>query len=240
MPSVISHETLQMTRPAGRLRDWVINAIELLGNTPEGKSLVRLQRDLAKPLIQELLPIGHFCFHKWGINSEVTVQPVLGNQNFDARIYGPTQETHGISYIEVTQATEGENEYRRREIFDRDGSVDPYGEVTKKGTKNTGISVKIKSELKKHSDIINQQIKFIENAVSRKKNKNYPSGTVLVIVFDDYIFKDEFGDIEMLDKTANTLSHVLNNVQWLSLVGYSGRTFTMHKTKHSTNPDTNL
>jgi len=230
MSLLLTPETLQTIRPAGTLREWVLNTIEKLGLTVEGRSAVILGRGYAKPLVQELLPIGHFCVHRWGMESQVTIEPVLGNQNFDARVHGPIQQTGGIAYIEVTQAHEGENEYLRRMVFDRDGCVDPYGEITKTGTKNTGITVQINSEAQRHTSLIKRQMELIVGAISRKQDKKYPTGTVLVVVFDDDIFKDEFGDFEIVDMTAKEQVQRLNNVQWLSLVGSSGRTFWINKT----------
>ena len=88
-----------------------------------------------------------------------------------------------FSFVEITQAHEGENDFLRMIVLERDGHVNVLGAVQKGGTKTTGIHVEVENKAFEHSMVLEGEIGRVEVAIRRKSEKTYPSGTALFSSF---------------------------------------------------------
>jgi hypothetical protein len=193
--------------------------------TDTGKHAIGFRKGLAKPLVEEALPLGIFAAHHFGGSDDVTIALVLGNQNYDATIEDHRAQKSSFSFIEVTQAHEGENKYLRMLVLEREGHVSLLGPVHKSGTKVTGIHVEVEGAALRHSTVLQRELDRVEAAILRKTGKPYPSDTALLVVFDDYISIEDESDLEALRSRIQPLLSCLGNFRWLAVVGWSKRTF---------------
>ncbi|MCH8135180.1 MAG: hypothetical protein IIB77_04280 [Proteobacteria bacterium] len=222
MPNLLTQEDLEVRRTAAAFLPWVEECIEKIGSTNEGKSAIRFRQGLAKQLVEEALPIGIFAMHHFGAKEDIAIQLVVGNQNYDAIVTG---DSSFFSYIEVTQAHEGEDAHLRMIALECDGHVSTLGPVIKTGTKATGISVEVEGIALSHSAVLCEELARIQDAVARKIDKSYPEDTALLVVFDDYISIRNEQDLAELRSAVEPLMPQLNNFRWFAVVGWSKRTF---------------
>ena len=225
----ISEEDLQIPRSAADFRSFVEEAIGRMGSTREGKELIRLKKGIAKQLVEEALPLCLLCDSYFKTDPMVTVKHVLGNQNYDAIITDKRPQPAPFRYLEITQAHEGENEHLRMLALQRDGHVNVLGNVRKKGTKRTGITVEVKNEAKQHNEVLAIELERIKEAVNRKVGKPYPQNSGLLVVFDDYIAIKDEDDVAALKEVLRDGGRKLNEFCWIGAVGWSGKIFLERK-----------
>ncbi len=225
----ISEQDLQVPRSAAGFRSFVEGVLEQLGSTPEGKEQIRFRQGIAKPLVEEALPISLLCELYFKTDPLVTIQHVLGNQNFDAIIDDKRSDPAPFSYLEITQAHEGENEHLRMLALKRYGHVSVFGDVRKTGTKHTGITVEVNNQAKSHAEVLATELKRVKEAVYRKVGKAYPANTGLLIVFDDYIAIKDAADLAALKSVLLEGAQNLSEFRWIGAVGWSGKTLVEQK-----------
>jgi hypothetical protein len=221
----ITEKDLQVPRSAAEFRPFVETAIESICSCLDGKLQIRFRKGIAKPLIEEALPLGLLCKCYFKADPRVTVKHVLGNQNYDAEIVDNRPWPAPFRYIEITQAHQGENEYLRMLALDRDGHVNVLGGVRKTGTKHTGITVEVENEAKRHSDVLAAELKRIREAISRKAGKSYPGNTGLLVVFDDYVAIKDDDDVAALRGVLREGTMKVKEFCWIGAAGWSGKTF---------------
>lgn len=196
-----------------------------VASTDAGKHVIRFRKGLAKPLVEEALPLGIFASHHFGNSDDVTIALVLGNQNHDALIEDHREHKAPFSFVEVTQAHEGENEHLRMLALEREGHVSLLGPVQKSGTKATGIHVEVEDVAVRHYTVLQRELDLIEAAIRRKAGKPCPPDTALLVVFDDYISIKKESDRAALRSRIQPLLSCLGNFRWLAVLGWSKRTF---------------
>lgn len=221
----LTEEQLQKERSAAEFLPWVEGLLQTLGSSPKGKSAVRFRQGLAKQLVEEALPLGIFALHHYCSSEEVSIRLVLGNQNYDAVIDDQRSNPSPFSFIEVTQAHAGEEEHLRMIALEEDGHVNVLGTVRKSGKKTTGIHVEVEQVSESHHVVLSRELERIEAAVRRKAGKEYPEGTALLVVFDDYIAINDSADLDILRERLERMLPDLVQFNWLSVVGWSERTF---------------
>jgi hypothetical protein len=149
-----------------------------------------MRKGLCKQLVEEVYPLSIFACLRFNVSQNITLQPIIGNQKYDALItdhlYNPPQ----TSKLEITQAHEGESEYLRRLILQEQGWAPVSGQIEKSGTKNTGIKLITNSVAKRLDDLLNEQIALIRDALYRNLNKEYENDTALLIMFEDVVSFD--------------------------------------------------
>lgn len=223
---------LEISRSAQEMLPWVLETLKQLGSTDEGKTAIRLGIGPAKYLVEESLPIAIFAQRHFGHNPDVQIKQVIGSQNYDAIVADMSKEESPIKYLEVTQAHEEEAGYLKMIKLERDGRVNPIGRVEKSGTKNTGISVKVKNEEKSPDDILKAELSRIADAVNRKCNKKYLFNTGLLIAFDDRLAVRSYEDVAALDRMVKKdFIGKLTGFRWFSLVGWGQHVFLEYDLK---------
>jgi hypothetical protein len=221
----LASEELEAPRSAGKLLPWVERRMEDIASTEEGKHAIRFREGLAKQLVEEMFPLGIFAMHYFGDTEDVMIQLVLGSQNYDAIIADNREPKLPFSYIEVTQAHEGQNERLRMLALEREGHVSTLGPVSKVGTKATGISVEVEEVALGHDDVRSREFSRVKDAILRKTGKCYPPDTALLVVFDDYISVKDDEDLNALRECVQALLPQLSKFRWLGVVGWSKRTY---------------
>ena len=110
----ISREELTKKRTPSELWNWLIQKVKKICSTDEGIKDFRLQKRHTKEFVEEIRPLAIFGMHKYADNNQVLLQPVIGNQNYDAVVTYLRSKPAYQSYLEITQSCEGKNDYWRR------------------------------------------------------------------------------------------------------------------------------
>jgi len=194
----ISKEELTKERTPLELLKWVEGKLGQIESTEEGERTIRLHIGLAKQLMEEVYPLAIFGCRKFGDTDQILMQPVISNRSYDAVVTDVRSKPASQSYVEITQSLEGENDYLRRLVLQEQGIVFGHGDVTKKGTKKTGLQVSVKPNVNS-GDIAGNELNRIVDAAKRKAGRDYPTNTSLIIVFDDDRFFQRHIDDAILD-----------------------------------------
>jgi hypothetical protein len=114
------------------------------------------------------------------------LQPVIGNQPYDAVVTDLRTKPPTRSFIEITQSHEKRDNYlRRRELLEK-GHVFPYAPVIKTRAKGKrGQAFSIPPEANSVEERVENELKRILAAARGKECKDYPANTSLIILFDD-------------------------------------------------------
>ena len=223
---IVTKAELEIPRYADQFLPWVENKLDYLHTIKKGKRIIRFRQGFAKELIEEALPIGIFCLHHFKSSPDIKIQHIIGNQKYDAIVTDLGENKSPISFLEVTQAHEGENEHLRMLALERDGHVSAIGTVRKTGTKHTGITVYVSNEAKRHSELLNNELDKIKEAAERKSDKVYSNGTALLIVFDDSIVGRTAEDSNAIAVfVKDNILQYLINFRWVALIGWSKSAF---------------
>lgn len=129
----VSKEELEKEKTPSELWDWLIKKVNQVCSTSEGRRAFRLQEGNIKQLVEEVTPLAIFGKQKFGDTPQVLLQPVIGNQNYDAKIIDKRTEPASVTYVEITQAHEGEDNYWRRCELLKKGIVFLKASVIKTG-----------------------------------------------------------------------------------------------------------
>jgi hypothetical protein len=196
MPNeVINIEELTKKRTPSELLSWVNWKREQIASTEEGERTLILHEGLKKQFAEEVYPLALFGQRKYGDTDEILMQPIIGNQGYDAVITDLRSEPALESYVEITQAHEGENDYLFRFVLSRQGITFGHSRPIKAGTKKTGLRVSIPPQVVSPSEVATKELKKIVDAAKRKAAKDYPINTSLIIVFeDDWFFRKAVDD----------------------------------------------
>lgn len=186
--NAIGKEELTKKRTPCELLNWVKRKTDQLGSTDEGERSLRLHEGLAKQLMEEVYPLALFGWRKFGNTDQILMQPIIGNQSYDAVVTDMRSEPACQSYVEITQSHEGESDYLRRFVLQKRGIVPMHSPVIKTGTKTTGRQVSIARKVVRADEVATNELQRIVAAANRKAGKTYPISTWLIIVFDDNCF----------------------------------------------------
>jgi len=208
---LINIQELTKKRTPSELLSWVEWKMEQIGSTNEGARALTLHEGLAKYLTEEVYPLAIFGWRKFGNTDQILMQPIIGNQGYDAIVTDLRSEPASESYIEITQSHEGENDYLRRLVLQLQGITFGHSPVIKRGTKKTGLQVSMAPKATTPGEVAEGELKRIFNAARRKEAKDYPINTSLIIVFNDDWFFQRAVDDRYLD------TFVQNNILKLEL-----------------------
>jgi len=183
----VSKEELEKERTPSELWDWYIEKVNQICASEEGRRAFRLQNDKEKhikKLVEEVGPLAIFGKHKFGDTEQILLLPVIGSQNYDAKVIDKRTEPATETYVEITQAHEGEDNYWRRCELLKECYVFLKAPVIKKG-KGKSLTVSIPPAATSVEERVQSEMNRIRDAAERKVGKGYPANTALIISFDD-------------------------------------------------------
>ncbi len=221
----LTKKQLQTPRLAADFISWVQSEMSTMSRTQKGKGIILRREGLAKQLVEELYPIGIFAWQHFGGSRQIEITPVIGNQNYDAKVIDHRPKKSPIEFLEVTQAHEGQNEHWRNLALIQHGRVNQLGSVLKMGTKHKGLSVDVEDEFVESSKILKSTLDRIGEAIKRKANKSYPDGTALIVAFEDIATHDNDGKMALERFVRRELFPQLSNFRWVAFVGLATKTF---------------
>lgn len=199
----INVEELTEKRTPYELWNWLIQKVNQICSTKEGEKAFRLQKGtFLKKLVEEVTPLAIFGKHKFGDTKQVFLQPFIGNQPFDAKVIDKRTEPAFETYVEITQAHEGEDAYLRRCELLKKGIVYSYATVIKKG-KGKHRSVSIPPEATSVEERVENELGRILIGAQKKEHIDYPANTSLIIFFEDATPFQEVINNEKLDSFVN-------------------------------------
>ena len=219
---IISIEEMIQKRTPSQLKDWVKQVMDRYNLSEEGHRKLVLHQGLAKPLMEEVFHLAEFGVKKYGETDKILIQPIIGSQNYDAEISDLNANPPKISFIEVTQAHEGEDEYLRSVVLAEKGIVPLRGPVIKKGTKKTGRQISVPFTATDVIQNAKEELVRIVEAAKRKEGKEYPQNTSLLIVFNDGLsFQKVISEKELDDFVIKNIFTIDLRVTALYLLGWS-------------------
>lgn len=212
MDHILTSALLEQPHSAADYLDWVKSLIaRTKAEDPDGLRKILLRVGLAKELMEEALPIGHFAANYFESSNQVNIALKVGSQGYDAVVSDCRDPPSGLEYLEVTLASEGEADYLRMFVLHETGQVSGLGRVTKTGTRKTRRDVTVEHECVSQADVIAKERRIFAEAVERKLAKSYPANTALIIGFDDTMSFDRS------DNIANILDMLAEFGDWLSV-----------------------
>jgi hypothetical protein len=230
---VLTSAILEEVHSARAYLPWVKGLIEMLKQQPDGVEHIRLQRGLAKELLNEAFPLGIFASRYFANSDEVQIGLRVGNQPFDATIEDKRTGGTSLAYAEVTMAHEGEIEYLRMRHLHEKGSSHRFGKVIKSGTKKTGLNVTIEPEAVSQSAVLAQERALLSQALERKMGKPYQDNTVLIVGFDDIMAHDRADNIANLESTLETHLGGLKAFHSVAVVGLLNNLFIYRRIQNA-------
>ena len=128
----------------------------------------------------KLCPLGLPASNYFESSEKVYIQLRVGNQNYDATVTDGRDNSSSVEHIEVTLASDGEEEYLRMRVLHETGEVSGLGTVTKSGTQKTGLTIRVEREMVSQDDVLRRESNQLTQAIVRKLGKAYPSNTLLL------------------------------------------------------------
>ncbi len=152
---LISKGQLGQRRSVSDLCTFVESIMKEVNSDPQEFESGILHKDLYKVFIDEILPLSQFAKQAYLTSENFEIEPVIGNQGFDAKVYRPYPKIH--EHVEICKPHDGDERasIARRLISDGIGSAEV--------------------------DQIDSMLPFIRDACNKKAMNDY-SECVLVIV----------------------------------------------------------
>jgi len=223
MKKYITKEEFQIKRTKPEFIEWVDNKFVEIGRTKEGKKAVRFQTGILSEFVSEAYALRQLLPY---IDDDVsTYECIIGNQNYDVLIDRHDKDCSNDK-IEITEAHEGEVEHHRMILLEEKGHVSASGEIKKSGTKKTGLELEDVSMAHNLNDLLQQNLELISDAFKKKNEKPYDENTSLLIMFKDYMFRDEehFGYVERLKEFIESEICTKNDkFKDIYVLGWSGK-----------------
>jgi len=183
----ITEGDLIIERTPQELINWFDYKLNEIQQQEGGKKALRMREGLCKKMLEELYPLRILAEFQFANRNDIRLQLVIGNQNYDALIIDRSFSPECRNKLEITQAHEGENHFFKRLMIQEKGWAPLSGQVIKRGTKNTGISLDAHLIMRDVEDSLHTQKNLIGKALERKTKKKYDPNTSLLIMFDDII-----------------------------------------------------
>jgi len=226
----LTNDVLEESHTAKDYLWWAKGLVERVKSEPGGLERIRLRVGPAKELMNEAIPIGLLASKYFGESDDVRIGLKIGSQNFDARVSDGRKRPSTVSYIEVTMAHEGEDEYLRMWHLHEKGEVSGLGGVTKRGTKKTGLAVEIAGEMVSQTEVLRRERDLLSKAMNRKLGKAYPPNTLLLVAFDDIMAFDRKDNAENLEAVLVDYVPSLKTFHTVAVVGLHQGFFICRRT----------
>jgi hypothetical protein len=158
----------------------------------ELREQVLMRSGLAKVFYEELFPIYRLMQIKAADWTDVEVTPVLGNQNYDARIVCRGTRPTGLpDWLEVTCVVDGrDDKFRMRHLVDH-GITSMTGAV-KTPRERGRAKVEIDDDVQSCDDTVAGMLRLLEKRIVDKVAKIYPANTALILFVESHgTFRDK-------------------------------------------------
>jgi hypothetical protein len=224
---LLSETDMAKARSPDDLRAWTINKCGELNQSAEAKAFSQSGSKLPKKFHDEIYPLSLFVTREYQGRSDVSVQPNLDNDNFDARITAPSIYGVETIYVEITFAKDGYDQSLRMEVLAKKGGVTMTGPVTASGRRGAANrEVKVTPRAVSNAETVQQHLQLIETRVKAKTNVAYGSDHVLLVVVDDYLALMQDSDWPLLAARAEVwASDPTLDFGRLVILGASGHLF---------------
>jgi len=216
---VLTPELLEEAHTAAEYLQWVRTLISRVKEAPDGLEQIRLRKGLAKELMNEALPIGLLASTYFGGSEQVSISLKIGNQSYDATVSDCRKNGSSVNHVEVTLASDGDNDYLRMLALHQTGEVSGLGSVKKSGTRRTGLTIRVEREMASHAEVLRQESDRLSHAIVRKLDKTYPRNTLLLIGMDDTMAFDRPDNVANLKATVETCLPRLRGFHSVAVVG---------------------
>ena len=215
---------------------WVISKCRELSSSPEAKAFARSGARLPKKLDDELFPLALFVHREFPGASEVTIEPHLGNDNYDAKI--TTHDSRGArtTFVETTCAKDGYDESLRMEVLAKEGGVSLTGPITKSERRGSPDRIVMAAyEAASHSETLESYLQLVESRVKAKSKVHYGTNHLLLVAVDDYLPLVQDYDWPILDERARAwIASCQLDFGRLVFVGVAGRLWLSYALPHAT------
>ncbi|MBD2249477.1 hypothetical protein [Nostoc sp. FACHB-888] len=185
----VTKEELMVERTPQELVEWFERKIQEITQQEGGLSAIRIREGYCKQLMEEIYPLKVFAFWQFCDRTDVTLQPVIGSQNYDVLIIDRAFVPPHESKLEITMALG--DEYLKRLMLQKEGWSPISGCIEKTGTKNTGIKLTTHLGVRDLEEYLDKQRNLIGKALEGKLKKEYETNTSLLIIFEDATAFDE-------------------------------------------------
>ena len=223
---VTAEEICVKRRPAEFLA-WVEAKFDEIARKPGGRDAIRFRKGLCKVLVEEVYAMSIWAGHLFSKHDPVLLEPVLGNQNYDALVADLSSSPAVIRRLEITQAHEGEAAYLRNLMLCRDGWAWGSAKLEKKGTKRTGIQIVLTA----YDEHASKALRLIRNAIKKKSKRHYLDDTDLLVMFEDSVIVRDSPIIESLNALFDEeITQMKLPFSRIYFTGWSTQTFLARNT----------
>ena len=222
LPYTLDPEEMAMARAPTELAAWVTERCERMGESPEAKSYGCSGEIWPKKFFEEVRPLSIYALEKYGNEDGVTVQPNLGNENYD----GILRLSDGRNVlVEITSAKDGYSDSLRMEVLEAEGHVNALGPIRVSGRRNSpDREVDVSNDAVNHNKLVGEHMALVAERICAKAKPKYSSEHVLIVTVDDYIPFRPGPDIKRLEGFVRALVKSLPlEFSHVAIVGESGR-----------------
>ena len=192
---MITKELLEEKHNAKDYLDWVKILIDNFKQEND-ISAYKFPKGIVKNLREESLPLGYLASNYYNESEDVSISLKVGNQTYDAVVEDSRNGASDKYHVEITLAHDGENQHLKELYLHENGELSFFGNVTKEGTKNTGLRINVVGKAISQEDVLKYESKLIDDAIARKLHKPYPRNSLLLIAFDDIMAFDRPDNIK--------------------------------------------
>ena len=226
----LTREVLEEAHTAAEYLQWARALIARVREEHDGLERIRLRIGLAQELMNEVFPLGLLASKYFNGSDEVRIQLKIGNQNHDATVSDARDRGSSVEYVEVTLASEGEDNYLRMRVLHKEGQVSGLGPVTKSGTQRTGLKIHVEPQAVSQAEVLQGEKNRVVQAIERKLGKSYPSNTLLLVGFNDEMAYDRPDNIAGLESAVSAYLPQLKAFHSVAIVGLSQGLFMSWRT----------
>ena len=155
---MISKEEIEKARSPRGLRQFVTRRVDKIRGVKKQRHMAVLKKGLYKVFSDEIIPLSIFCLKIYP--NTYFVQPVIGNQGYDAIVRDDKDKI--FDHIELTLPHDGSSAARSARLVVERG----YGEIN----------------IYKPGENLNRMFSFILKACHKKSKKDYSDCSLVVCV----------------------------------------------------------
>jgi hypothetical protein len=159
-----------------------------------------------------------FAHRYYHASQDVTIEHVVGNQNYDGIVTDKRGCSEAIRFLEVTSTLVTYEDALRMEVLSAKGHVAAYGRVRAVGPRSRRVSIEAEGVAYDPGEIRAEHLDLVKDAVRKKAMKPYQPGTVLIVAVDDAVPFREPADVSELNSLAvSVLVPTLKGTNFVSL-----------------------